>query len=67
MSVTIDILRSSPDFAIPGGPRKGKLVDSFTYDFSVVQPIPEPSTLLLCGLGLGAATLGRRLLHKPRH
>ena len=61
MSLTVDLLQSSPDFVIPSGPHAGQAVDSYTYTFSVVQPVPEPATILLLGAGLGVATLvGRR-------
>jgi len=60
MTLTLDLLRSSPDFRIPGGPRAGELVDSFTYSFSVVQPVPEPASMLLLGSGLSAIVLARR-------
>jgi hypothetical protein len=58
-TLTIDILGSSPDFIIPGGPNAGQRVDSFTYTFKVVEPVPEPATLLLFGTGL--LSIGARL------
>jgi hypothetical protein len=57
-TLKVELLTSSPDFMIPGGPNQGQLVDSFTYTFSTVSPTPEPSTLLL--LGTGAALALRR-------
>jgi hypothetical protein len=60
MSVTIDLLDSAPDFIIPSGPRAGEAVDSYTYTFSVVQPAPEPATMLLLVSGLGAGAVDRR-------
>lgn len=37
-------------------------VDSYTYSFSTVSPVPEPGTLLLLGSGL-TLLLRRRLAH----
>jgi PEP-CTERM motif len=51
-SLTIDILGSTPDFVIPGGPNAGQIVDSFTYHFNVAQPVPEPVSLVLLGTGM---------------
>jgi hypothetical protein len=51
-TLTVDIIGSSPDFIIPSGPRAGERVDSFTYSFSVAQPIPEPASMILLGSGL---------------
>lgn len=60
MTVTVDLLRSAPDFVIPGGPRAGMAVDSYTYTFSVVQPVPEPTSIALFGTGIAMA-ISRRL------
>ena len=51
-TLTFDLLGSSPDFVIPAGSNAGQRVDSFTYSFSVAQPVPEPATLTLLGVGL---------------
>lgn len=56
----VDILGSNPDFIIPGGPQAGQAVDSYTYSFRVAQPVPEPASLLLGGMGLGALLARRR-------
>ena len=66
-TLTVGLVNSAPDFVIPGGPDAGGLVDSFTYSFYTVAPVPEPSTLLL--LASGAAALSpraRRLLQDRR-
>lgn len=51
-TLRIDILSSSADFVIPGGPQSGQIVDSYTYSFQVAQPVPEPATLVLSAVGL---------------
>jgi hypothetical protein len=51
-NLTVDILGSSPDFVIPGGPNAGQGVDSYTYSFRVAEPVPEPTTFVLLGLGM---------------
>jgi PEP-CTERM motif len=51
-TLTIDILGSSPDFIIPGGPNAGQSVDSYTYSFNIAKPVPEPGTVLLMLVGI---------------
>jgi hypothetical protein len=51
-SLTVDILGSSADFVIPSGPNAGQVVNSYTYTFNVMQPVPEPATVMLLGAGL---------------
>jgi len=65
VELTVDLLGSSPDYAIPGGPLAGQLVDSYTFSFSVVQPVPEPATVVL--LATGVAALGIRGAQRRRN
>jgi len=51
-SLRVDIIDNSPDFVIPSGPNAGQMVDSYTYQFKVAQPVPEPLSLVLFGTGL---------------
>jgi hypothetical protein len=59
-TLTVDLLRSNPDFVVPSGPLAGRRMDSHAYTFSVVQPVPEPASLLLIGTGLLGAAGARR-------
>lgn len=52
ITLTVDLLNSSPDFIIPSGPNAGQAVNSFTYTFTVVEPVPEPATLVLLTTGI---------------
>src|SRR5215203_1496055 len=45
--LTVDLLNTSPDFVIPSGPNAGQQVNSFTYTFTLVEPVPEPASLVL--------------------
>lgn len=56
-SLTVDLLNSNPDFV---NPTSQIAVDSFTYSFTVSQPVPEPATLTLLGAGLGAFLIRAR-------
>jgi PEP-CTERM motif len=51
-TLTVDLLNSNPDFVLP---TTQTAVNSYTYSFNVVQPIPEPATLAL--FAGGASTL----------
>jgi hypothetical protein len=51
-TLTLDLLGSLSDFAIPGGPNAGHQVNSFSYNFNVSDPVPEPATLSLLGIGV---------------
>lgn len=59
-TLTVDILGSSPDFIVPGG----QPVDSYTYSFTVAQPVPEPATIFLLATGLGGVIAARRRKRK---
>lgn len=52
VTFTVDILELSPDFIIPSGPNAGLGVNSFSYEFTVVEPVPEPGTMILLGTGV---------------
>ena len=65
VELTVDLLGSSPDYVIPGGPMAGQLVDSYTFSFSVVQPVPEPATVVLVATGVTA--LGIRGARRRRN
>jgi hypothetical protein len=60
--LTVDLLSTAPDFIIPSGPMAGVAVDSYTYSFSTVSPVPEPGTWLLLASGL-TMLLRRRRVH----
>src|SRR5262249_13653600 len=45
-NLMLDLLNSSPDFVIPGGPNAGQSVNSYTYNFNVPQPVPEPAGII---------------------
>jgi hypothetical protein len=63
VSLRVDILGTAPDFVIPSGPQTGQTVDSYTYKFKVSEPIPEPASIILLGLGL-AGLAKKRLRRK---
>ena len=58
-SLTLDLLSSTPDFLIPGGPLQGQTVNSYTYTFNV-QPVPEPATMLMLAGSLAALGIRAR-------
>jgi hypothetical protein len=62
-SLTVDIIGSAPDFVIPSGPPAGQPVDSYTYNFSVAQPVPEPGAMIMLVTGIAGlwGTVRRRV------
>ena len=50
--LTVDLLNTSPDFVLPSGPNAGQQDNSFTYTFTLVEPVPEPASLVLVTTGL---------------
>jgi hypothetical protein len=49
VNFVVDIPGSDPNFIVP---TTGEQVNSFTYSFNVLQPVPEPNCFLLCSTGL---------------
>jgi hypothetical protein len=48
-TLRLDILGNSSDFVIPGS---GQSVDAYTFTFNGAQPVPEPVSMVLLGIGL---------------
>ncbi len=61
-TLRLDILGNSSDFVLPNG----QSVDSFTFTFNGAQPVPEPVSLVLLGLGLTGFSAQRYRKKKQR-
>jgi hypothetical protein len=48
-TLTVDILGSDPDFINPG---TDQAQNSYTYNFKVAEPVPEPASVVLMSLGI---------------
>jgi len=59
-TLTLDLVNSFPDFTIPAGPDAGLRVNSFSYAFNVAEPLPEPASLTLLGVGIMGLVAGHR-------
>lgn len=64
VTFTVDILNTSPDFIIPGGPNAGQAVNSFTYTFTIIEPAPEPATLVLLTTGIAGIAVRTYRRHR---
>ena len=62
-TLTLDLVNSNPDFFIAGGQGSGMWVNGFTYTLNIAEPVPEPATLSLLGIGI-TGLLARR--HRRR-
>lgn len=65
-TLRLDILGNASDFVIPSS---GQSVDSYTFKFNGAQPVPEPVSIVLFGMGLtgfSAERYWRRRKRKSR-
>lgn len=61
-TLTVDLLNSNPDFIMPNQ----TAVNSATYSFNVVQPVPEPATLTMLAGGISAFAFRYRKSRKNK-
>ena len=63
----IKAIRLTGSLAANSGPSRRAMFDTLTYDAEVVtQPVPEPASLTLFGLGTGVMVLAKRLRRKSK-
>jgi PEP-CTERM motif-containing protein len=62
-TLTVDLLNSNPDFVIPNTQTS---VNSATFTFNVVQPVPEPATLTMFAGGISAVLFRIRKSRKKQ-
>jgi hypothetical protein len=64
-TLLVDLLNSSPDFVYPSGQQADHTVDAYTYRFNVATPVPEPSTMMMAGIGLSLMFRKRVRQNRP--
>lgn len=62
-SLLIDIIGSDPDFI---NPSTGQHQNTYTYNFKIAEPVPEPTTVTLMSLGLAGLVRNRRRTRRAR-